>query len=91
MDDVALDPHPSTLLAEPTPTAKPANMTVAPLGVTLLLAAVYSPVPTALTAATRKTYPVPLVSPVTVALVAADVPSANVVHVDPLLLENCTA
>jgi hypothetical protein len=59
-------------------------------GVAALLAAVYAPVPTAFTAATRKTYAVPLVRPVTVALVAADVPSENVVHVDPLSLENCT-
>jgi hypothetical protein len=34
------------------------------------------------TAATRKTYAVPLVNPVTVAVVAVDVPSANVVQVD---------
>jgi hypothetical protein len=60
-------------------------------GVTLLLAAVYAPVPTLLIAATRKTYAVPFVSPVTVALVAVDVPSAKVVHVEPLLLENSTA
>jgi len=59
-------------------------------GVTLLLAAVYAPVPIAFTAATRNTYVVPLVSPVTVALVAVDVPSANVFHVEPPLLENCT-
>jgi hypothetical protein len=58
-------------------------------GVAALLAAVYAPVPTALTAATRKTYAVPLVSPVTVALVAVDVPSENVVHVLPLSLESC--
>jgi hypothetical protein len=58
-------------------------------GVAALLAAVYAPVPTAFTAATRKTYAVPLVSPVTVALVAVDVASANVVHVLPLSLETC--
>jgi hypothetical protein len=60
-------------------------------GVTLLLAAVYDPVPISLTAATRNTYAVPFVRPVTVALFAADVPSANVFHVAPPLLENCTA
>jgi hypothetical protein len=59
-------------------------------GVTLLVALVYAPVPTPFTAATRNTYAVPLVSPVTVAEVAVDVPSLNVVHVDPLLLLNCT-
>ena len=61
------------------------------VGVTLLLAAVYAPVPAALIAATRNTYAVPLVRPVTVALVAVDVPSEKVVHVEPLSLENCTA
>jgi hypothetical protein len=59
-------------------------------GVALLLAAVYAPVPTPFTAATRNTYAVPLVSPVTVAPVLLDVPSENVVHVEPLLLEYCT-
>ena len=44
----------------------------------------YDPVPTELTAATLKIYDVLLVSPVTVALVAVLVPSANVVQVDPL-------
>jgi hypothetical protein len=58
------------------------------LGVKLLLAAVYAPVPMRLTAATRKTYAVPLVRPVTVALVSVDVPSEKVAHVDPLSLEN---
>lgn len=47
--------------------------------------------PIPLTPATRKVYAVLLVSPVTVAVVAVDVPSANVVHVVPLLLLNCTA
>jgi hypothetical protein len=39
------------------------------------------------TAATLNTYEVPLVRPVTVADVVALVPSANVVQLDPLLLE----
>ena len=47
----------------------------------------YEPVPTALTAATRKTYAVPFERPVTVVEVAVEVPSANVVHELPLLLE----
>jgi hypothetical protein len=59
-------------------------------GVVLLLAAVYGPAPTALTAATRKTYAVPFVSPVTVALVVADEALENVVHVVPLFIEYCT-
>jgi hypothetical protein len=59
-------------------------------GVTLLLAVEYAPVPTPFTAATRNVYAVPLVSPVTVAEVAVDVPSENVVHVEPLFDEYCT-
>jgi len=58
------------------------------LGVTLLLAAVYAPVPIALIAATRNTYAVPFVSPVTVWLAVADAARENVVHVEPPLLEN---
>ena len=57
-------------------------------GVTLLLADVYDPAPMALTAATRNTYAVPLVRPVTVAPVDVDVPSEKVVHVEPLSAEN---
>jgi hypothetical protein len=60
------------------------------LGVTLLDAVEYAPVPTAFTAATRKMYAVPLVSPVTVAEVASDVLSLNVVQVEPLFDEYCT-
>jgi hypothetical protein len=60
------------------------------LGVTLLLAAVGVPVPTAFTAATRNTYAVPLVSPVTVALVAVDAAAENVVHVVPLSALYCS-
>ena len=41
--------------------------------------------PTMLTAATRKSYDAPLVSPVTVAPVDAEVPSENVVQVASLL------
>jgi hypothetical protein len=47
-------------------------------------------VPTPFTAATRNTYAVPLVRPVTVAEVDVEVPSLNVVHVEPLLLLNWT-
>ena len=60
------------------------------LGVTELEAAVYGPVPMLFTAATRKVYAVPFVSPVTVALVEVDVPSLNVVQVEPESLLNCT-
>ena len=42
------------------------------------------PVPAAFTAATLNVYVVPVLSPVTVADVAVEVPSANVVHVVPL-------
>jgi hypothetical protein len=59
-------------------------------GVTLLLAAVYAPVPTPFTAATRNRYAVPLVNPVTVALVAVDAAAVNVVHVVPLLVLYCS-
>jgi hypothetical protein len=43
--------------------------------------------PTLLVAATRKTYVVPFVKPVTVVDTAVEVPSANVVQVEPELLE----
>jgi hypothetical protein len=59
-------------------------------GVTLADADEYGPVPAAVTAAARNVYAVPLVSDVTTAEVAVDVPSANVVHDEPLLLEYCT-
>jgi hypothetical protein len=62
----------------------------AAVGVTLLLADVYVPTAVPLTAATRNTYAVPLVKLVTVADVAVDVPSANVVHVVPESLLYCT-
>jgi hypothetical protein len=61
-----------------------------PTGVTLLLAEVYVPTAAPLTAATLKTYAVSLVSPVTVADVVVDVPSANVVQVVPESLLYCT-
>ena len=51
----------------------------------------YELVPMALTAATRKMYAVPFVRPVTVADVAVDTPSANVVQEAPELLDHCTA
>jgi hypothetical protein len=47
-------------------------------------------VPAAFTAATRNVYAVPFVRPVTVAEVAVVVPSENVVHEEPELLEYCT-
>ena len=46
----------------------------------------YEPVPTAFTLATRNTYLVPLVSLVTVAVVAADAACVKVCHDDPLVL-----
>jgi hypothetical protein len=61
-----------------------------PTGVTLLLAEVYVPTAAPLTAATLKTYAVPFVKLVTVADVVVDVPSANVVHVEPESLLYCT-
>jgi hypothetical protein len=42
------------------------------------------------TAATRNTYAVPFVRPVTVALVEVDAARVNVVHVDPLFELNWT-
>ena len=56
-------------------------------GVTLADAVEYEPVPRLFEAATRNTYAVPFVSPVTVADVDVDVPSANVVHDAPELEE----
>ena len=47
-------------------------------------------VPAVFTALTRNEYVTALVSPVTVAEVAVDTPSANVDHVDPLFEENST-
>jgi hypothetical protein len=54
-------------------------------GVTLLLAAVYAPVPIVLTAATRNIYAVPLVNPVTDTVVDVDAERVKVVHDDPEL------
>ena len=51
-------------------------------------AVLYELVPAALVAATLKTYATPLVRPVIVALVAVDVPSVKVDHVEPLFDEN---
>lgn len=53
-------------------------------------AALYAPVPMAFTAATRNTYAVPLVRPVTVAEAVEEIASANVVHVEPLSSDHCT-
>ena len=52
-------------------------------GVTGADSAEKSPVPAAFRAATRNTYAVPFVSPVTVAASVALVPSANVCHGEP--------
>jgi hypothetical protein len=59
-------------------------------GVTSALAVEYAPCPMPFTAATRNVYAVPLVRPVTVALVAADVPSLKFAQDEPPLLEYCT-
>jgi hypothetical protein len=48
------------------------------------------PVPCELVADTRNTYDAPVVSPVTVALVTVEVPSAKVDQLAPLLLEYST-
>jgi len=48
----------------------------------------YEPVPTELTAATRNTYGVPFVSPVTVAVALEETPSLKVVHEVPLFVES---
>ena len=60
-------------------------------GVTLELSVLKLPVPTSFTAATLKIYAVPFVSPVTVAEVKVDVPSANGVQVVPLSDEYSTS
>jgi hypothetical protein len=52
-------------------------------GVALADAEEYVPVPAAFTAATRKTYDVPFVKPVTVADVDVETESLNVVQVEP--------
>jgi hypothetical protein len=48
------------------------------------------PVPAEVVALTRNRYEVPLVNPVTVAVVLVDVPSLKVDHDEPLLDENST-
>jgi len=48
----------------------------------------YSPVPELFTAATLKTYDVPLVNRVTVAVLDVEIPSAKVDQVDPEFDEN---
>jgi hypothetical protein len=58
-------------------------------GVTVA-ALLHAPCPTPFVAATRNVYAVPLLNPVTVALVAVLVPSLNVVHDEPELLLYCT-
>jgi hypothetical protein len=55
--------------------------------VTAVEAEEYELVPATFTAAILNTYEVPLVRPVTVADVVALVPSANVVQLEPPLLE----
>lgn len=45
------------------------------------------PTPAAFFAVTRKMYPLPLMSPVTVAVVALDTESLKVIHVVPLFVE----
>jgi len=45
----------------------------------------YSPIPAAFTAETLNTYGVPLVNPVTVAEVAVEMPSRNLIHWDAVL------
>jgi hypothetical protein len=61
-----------------------------PVGEIEELAVLYEPVPTDVTAATRNRYPVPFESPETVVESVADVPSENVVQVEPELLLYCT-
>ena len=60
-------------------------------GVTLPLLLLKLPVPTSFTAATLKMYAVPFESPVTVADVDVEVPSANGVQVVPLSDEYSTS
>ena len=48
----------------------------------------YEPVPTELTAATRNTYEVPFVRPVTVAVAFDETPSLKVVHDAPLFVDS---
>jgi hypothetical protein len=54
-------------------------------GVTALEAVEYAPVPIPLIAATLRTYPCPLVKPVTDTVVDVDAERAKVVHDDPEL------
>jgi hypothetical protein len=59
-------------------------------GVTLLLAVENGPLPRTVTAATLKTYAMPVVNPVTVALVAEEADRETVAQVLPLFDEYCT-
>ena len=71
---------------EPLPgvTVRPVGADGAERGVTDAELIEYEPVPTELTAATRNTYGVPFVSPVTVAVALDETPSLKVVHEVPL-------
>ena len=74
----------------------PRNCTVKPVGAAGTVAVVELavvdavPVPAALTAETRNVYVVECDSPVTVVDVVVEVPSVNVVHVEPLSDEYST-
>lgn len=59
-------------------------------GVTAAETTEVAPVPILLVALTRNVYAVPLVNPVTVALVVVDVPSANTVQVVPFVDDSTT-
>ena len=59
----------------------------APTGVRAALLVEYAPSPAGFVAATRNTYAVPFVSPVTVTDAVAETVSLNVVQVVPLSLE----
>src|SRR5687768_16354896 len=78
---------------EPTPdvgataAVNPLGAPGAPRGVART-AGLHAPLPAGLRAATRNEYGVPLVSPVTMVVVAVDTPSLTVVHVVPPLAED---
>jgi hypothetical protein len=55
-------------------------------GATALETVEYAPVPIPLTAATLRTYPCPLVNPVTETVVDVDIERVKVVHVNPELV-----
>ena len=79
--------HVNATCAFPATPARFVGAPGAPTGVRAALFDEYAPRPASFVAATRNTYAVPFVKPVTVTEAVAETVSLNVVHVEPLSLE----